>query len=32
VVNDQAWSVEELEGRLGPFFADREPVVDGFGM
>ena len=26
------WTLEALEDHLGPFFADQEPVVDGFGL
>ena len=29
---DQSWTVEALNARLGPFFADKEPVADGFGL
>ena len=26
------WTLDALEAHLGPFFADLEPVVDGFGL
>ena len=30
--HDGPWTLEALDAHLEPFFADREPVVDGFGL
>jgi 3-oxoacyl-[acyl-carrier protein] reductase len=30
--NEVAWSVDELQKVLGPFFADKKPVEDGFAL
>ncbi|RMF19761.1 MAG: SDR family oxidoreductase, partial [Deltaproteobacteria bacterium] len=28
--NDDAWTVDALDEKLGPYFAERQPVMDGF--
>ncbi len=28
--NDEAWTVDALDEKLGPYFAERQPVMDGF--
>ncbi|RMD81968.1 MAG: SDR family NAD(P)-dependent oxidoreductase [Candidatus Dadabacteria bacterium] len=28
--NEDAWTVEALDAKLGPYFAERQPVIDGF--
>lgn len=32
VTSPADWTLDALEEHLGPFFADLEPVVDGFGL
>ncbi len=29
---DEAWSFEARDSKLGPFFSDKEPITDGFGI
>ena len=29
---DEAWSFEAIDSKLGPFFSDKEPITDGFGI
>ena len=31
-IHDGPWTFEALDAHLGLFFADQEPVVDGFGL
>jgi 3-oxoacyl-[acyl-carrier protein] reductase len=30
--NENPWTVDELENVLGPFFADKKPIEDGFAL
>ena len=29
---NEAWSFEAIDSELGPFFSDKEPITDGFGI
>ncbi len=29
---NEAWSFEAIDSELGPFFSDKEPIIDGFGI
>ena len=29
---NEAWSFESIDSELGPFFSDKEPITDGFGI
>lgn len=30
--NDEAWTVDSLQSVLGPYFADKKPIEDGFAL
>ena len=29
---NEAWSLEAIDSELGPFFSNKEPIIDGFGI
>ncbi len=29
---NEAWSFETIDSELAPFFLDKEPIIDGFGI
>ncbi len=29
---NEAWSFKAIDSELGPFFSDKEPIIDGFGI